>query len=137
MQSENYRAEQQQPNVRRFDNMFGGNDNENDFEITSRLSSDTQLATIEKVEIETERIENIRTENKIDPRVEQRNKLRSLSQFNFSNDQELSMIENVPAYLRHNKSLDTNNGNEEELSRYTGTSEGTYSKNSYLHDNID
>ena len=137
MQSENYRAEQQQPNVRRFDNMFGGNDSENDFEITSRLSSDTQLATIEKVEIETERIENIRTENKIDPRVEQRNKLRSLSQFNFSNDQELSMIENVPAYLRHNKSLDTNNGNEEELSRYTGTSEGTYSKNSYLHDNID
>lgn len=135
-QSESYHTEQQ-PNVRKFDNMFGGNEGDNDFEITSRLNTGTQTATIEKVEVKQAQIENLRNENKIDPRVEQRNKLRSLSQFNFSNDQELSMIENVPAYMRRNKSLDTNTSTEEELSRYSGSSEGTYSKNPYLHDNID
>jgi len=136
-QGESQRAEQQQPNVRRFDNMFGNNNSDNDFEITSRISTTTQTATIEKLEIEQARIENFRSENRIDPRVEQRNKLRSLSQFNFNNDQELSMLENVPAYLRHNKNLETSTNNDEEPSRYTGSSEGTYSKNSYLHDNID
>lgn len=129
-------SENQQPVIKKFDNMFGNNDNDNDFEITSRFSGDTQTATIEKIEVEKATLVTLQPENKIDPRVEQRNKLKSLSQFNFSNDQELSMLENVPAYLRHNKNIDTN-VNDEEMSRYSGSSEGTYNKNPYLHDNID
>ena len=132
------RSGSQQPIVKKYDNMFGSNDSDNDFEITSRLSSNTQAATIEKIEVEVEKATIVtQPENKIDPRVEQRNKLRSLSQFNFNNDQELSMLENVPAYMRRNKNIEANNGNDDEMSRYSGSAEGTYSKNPYLHDNID
>lgn len=128
--------EPQEPTVRKFDNMFGGNDNENDFEITSRLSNNEQVLTINKIETEQATIDTATAEKKTDPRIEQRNKLKSLSQFNFSNDQELSFLENVPAYLRRNKNIESSN-NEDEMSRYSGSSEGSYSKNSYLHDNID
>ncbi len=132
-----YKNEEVQPVVRKYDNMFGGNESENDFEITSRFGNDEQISKINKVETEQATIETEPAEPKTDPRVEQRNKLKSLSQFNFSNDQDLSILENVPAYMRLNKNIESNNDQANEMSRYRGSSEGNYSKNSYLHDNID
>ena len=122
------------PTVRVFDNPFANrNDDDDSFEISN--SSKSPNLQRENAEVETLVLEEPKTKT-YDPKEElKRNRLRALS-LNFKTQKGLEELERQPAYLRRDMNYEEMEP-EDEVSRYTTTSKGISSENSFLHDNVD
>ena len=122
------------PNVRRFDNPFANRNNDDEgFEI----SNSTKVTSLQKEneEVETMVMEEPKVKQ-YDPKEElKRNRLRALS-LNFKTQKGLEELERQPAYMRRDMNYEEMEP-EDEVSRYTTTSKGISSENSFLHDNVD
>ncbi|MBR4392335.1 MAG: cell division protein FtsZ [Bacteroidales bacterium] len=120
------------PTVRVFENPFANRENDDDsFEITNRgNAAGTQLADTDTLVMEEPKAKPY------DPKEElKRNRLRALS-LNFKTQKGLEELERQPAYMRRDMNYEEIE-TEEEISRYTTTSNGISSQNSFLHDNVD
>ena len=120
------------PTVRVFENPFANRENDDDsFEITNRgKAASTQLADTDTLVMEEPKAKPY------DPKEElKRNRLRALS-LNFKTQKGLEELERQPAYMRRDMNYEEIE-TEEEISRYTTTSNGISSQNSFLHDNVD
>ena len=65
-----------------------------------------------------------------------RNRLKALS-LNYRTQKGLEELERQPAYMRRDKNYEEIVTEEEEVSRYSTTSKGISTENSFLHDNVD
>ena len=128
-----FNSEENKPTVKHFDNPFK-EDNDNDgFEITSRVISHEELKAkqVEKVDVVT--LEE--PKRLTDPKEELRKqRLRALS-MNFKTQKGLEELENQPAYMRRN--IDITANGENDLSHYSSSKNGLSLENSFLHDNVD
>ncbi|MCR5014133.1 MAG: cell division protein FtsZ [Bacteroidales bacterium] len=123
------------PGVKVFDNPFlTNNDDDDSFEISNH--SMAASSTLQEVhEVETIVMEEPKAKP-YDPKEElKRNRLRALS-LNFKTQKGLEELERQPAYMRRNKNYEEIE-TEDEVSRYSTTSKGISSENSFLHDNVD
>lgn len=125
--------QESRPSVKHFDNPFH-EDNDNDgFEITSRVITHEELEAKQAVTVNVITMEE--PKKAIDPKEElKKQRLRALS-MNFRTQKGLEELENQPAYLRRNIDLSANDNND--LSHYSSSSNGLSSENSFLHDNVD
>ena len=119
--------------MKHFDNPFL-EDNDNDgFEITSRVITHEELETKHAVKMDVITLEE--PKKAVDPKDELRKqRMRALS-MNFRTPKGLEELENQPAYMRRNIDISTNAGND--LSHYASSKNGLSSENSFLHDNVD
>lgn len=128
-----FNGEESKPSVKHFDNPFQ-EDNDNDgFEITSRVITHEELETkqVEKVNV----VVLEEPKKAVDPKAElKKQRLRALS-MNFRTQKGLEELENQPAYLRRNVDISANDDND--LSHYSSSKNGLSSENSFLHDNVD
>ena len=123
----------EKPMVKVFQNPFRESQSDDSFEITSRIMTREEVTA--KAEKETAVLEAQRAKEN-DPKEElKRQRLRALS-MNFMTQRGLEELENQPAYLRRNIELN-NFDMEDDLSRYSASSKGISSENSFLHDNVD
>lgn len=115
--------------VKRYDNPFRQSNDDEGFEITSRIMT--------QQEVETKAQETVVMElqkNEIDPMAElKRQRLRALS-MNFRTQRGLEELESQPAYLRRDMSIKET---DDDISRYSSSQNGISSANSFLHDNVD
>lgn len=123
-----------EPSVRKFDNPFRNDNNDDEgFEVYSSHSQNENTEMRTEVQHEVAIAEEQAEE--YDPKEElKRQRLRALS-LNFRTQKGLEELENQPAYMRRN--MDINITEDEDLSRYSTSSNGISSENSFLHDNVD
>lgn len=128
-----FNGEESKSTVKHFDNPFL-EDNDNDgFEITSRVITHEELETKHAVKMDVITLEE--PKKAVDPKDELRKqRMRALS-MNFRTPKGLEELENQPAYMRRNIDISTNAGND--LSHYASSKNGLSSENSFLHDNVD
>ena len=128
-----FNGEESKSTVKHFDNPFL-EDNDNDgFEITSRVITHEELETKHAVKMDVITLEE--PKKAVDPKDELRKqRMRALS-MNFRTPNGLEELENQPAYMRRNIDISTNAGND--LSHYASSKNGLSSENSFLHDNVD
>ena len=122
----------EKPVVRVFDNPFHQSNDDEGFEITSRIM--TQEEVTEKAAQETAVLE-AKKAKETDPKEELRKqRLRALS-MNYHTASGLEALENQPAYLR--RDVDINRQADNDLSHYSTSQHGISGQNSFLHDNVD
>ena len=123
---------EEKPVVRVFDNPFHqGNDDEG-FEITSRIMTQEEVTAKAAQEVA---VLEAKKAKETDPKEELRKqRLRALS-MNFRTPRGLEELENQPAYLR--RDVDINSQADNDLSHYTASETGISGQNSFLHDNVD
>ena len=125
-------AEEPTPTVKRYDNPFKHDDDNDGFEITSRFITNEELEARQAVTVSVVEEERPKT---IDPKEELRKqRLRTLS-MNFRSAKGLEELENQPAYLRRN--VDISSSTSEDISHYSSSKNGLSAENSFLHDNVD
>ena len=124
--------EDEKPVVRVFDNPFHqGNDDEG-FEITSRIMTHEEFTAKAAQEVA---VLEAKKAKETDPKEELRKqRLRALS-MNYRTTHGLEALENQPAYLR--RDVDINSQTDNDLSHYSATQNGISGQNSFLHDNVD
>ena len=123
------------PTVKVFDNPFSmSRDDDKGYEFSSQHNN--SLAAQEtQVETSTIVLEEPKAKP-YDPKEElKRNRLRALS-LNFKTQKGLEELERQPAYMRRDSNYEEIIP-EEEVSRYSSTSKGISTENSFLHDNVD
>lgn len=115
--------------VKRFDNPFRENKEDESFEITSRIK------TQQEQEPHAQEIAVMEIQNKtVDPMAElKRQRLRALS-MNFRTQRGLEELESQPAYMRREMTIKEI---DDDISRYSSSQKGISSANSFLHDNVD
>ncbi len=128
-------AQEPRPTVKVFENPFANrNDDDDSFEISNHGKTAAKLQQ-ENAEVETMVMEEPKVKT-YDPKEElKRNRLRALS-LNFKTQKGLEELERQPAYMRRDMNYEEMEP-EDEVSRYTTTSKGISSENSFLHDNVD
>ncbi len=115
--------------VKRYDNPFRQNSDDEGFEITSRFRTQQEL---EAQAQETAVMEIQKKE--IDPNAElKKQRLRALS-MNFRTQHGLEELESQPAYMRRDMDLKEI---DDDISRYSSSQNGISTANSFLHDNVD
>ena len=124
--------EEEKPVVRIFDNPFHqGNDDEG-FEITSRIMTHEEVTAKAAQEVA---VLEAKKAKETDPKEELRKqRLRALS-MNYRTAHGLEALENQPAYLR--RDVDISSQTENDLSHYSASESGISGQNSFLHDNVD
>ena len=124
--------EEEKPVVRIFDNPFHqGNDDEG-FEITSRIMTHEEVTAKAAQEVA---VLEAKKAKETDPKEELRKqRLRALS-MNYRTTHGLEALENQPAYLR--RDVDISSQTENDLSHYSASESGISGQNSFLHDNVD
>jgi len=124
--------EEEKPVVRIFDNPFHqGNDDEG-FEITSRIMTHEEVEAKAAQEVA---ILEAKKAKETDPKEELRKqRLRALS-MNYRTTHGLEALENQPAYLR--RDVDISSQSDNDLSHYSASESGISGQNSFLHDNVD
>ena len=128
-----FNGEESKPSVRHFDNPFRENNDNDGFEITSRIVTHEELETKQEVKVNVITLEE--PKKTIDPKAElKRQRLRALS-MNFRTPKGLEELENQPAYMRRNVDISDNEDNN--LSHYTSSKNGLSSENSFLHKDVD
>ncbi len=125
-----------EPQVKVFDNPFANTVEEDDsFEISNHERNIVYAQTAEVAPVTTITLEDSKTKP-YDPKEElKRNRLRALS-LNFKTQKGLEELERQPAYMRRNNNYEEIE-TEDEISRYSTTSTGTCSENTFLHGNVD
>ena len=121
------------PIVKVFENPFRQNNDEEGFEITSRIMTKEEITAKAAQEVA---ILEAKKAKETDPREElKKQRLRALS-FNFRTQRGLEELENQPAYLRRN--VDINHANiDNDMSHYSASDKGISGQNAFLHDNVD
>ena len=124
------------PQVKVFDNPFAGANEEDDsFEISNQEKHVVYAQSAETAQVTTITLEEPKTKP-YDPKDElKRNRLRALS-LNFKTQKGLEELERQPAYMRRDNNYEEIE-TEDEISRYSTTSTGMWSENSYLHGRVD
>jgi len=123
---------EEKPVVRVFDNPFQQNNDDEGFEITSRIMTQEEVTAKAAQEVA---ILEAKKAKETDPKEELRKqRLRALS-MNYRTTRGLEALENQPAYLR--RDVDINSQTDNDLSHYTATQNGISGQNSFLHDNVD
>ena len=115
--------------VKRFDNPFRENRDDEGFEITSRFMSQQEMEAQaqETVVMEVQKKE-------VDPMAElKKQRLRALS-MNFRTQRGLEELESQPAYMRRDMSIKET---DDDISRYSSSQNGISTTNTFLHDNVD
>ena len=124
---------EESPTVRVFENPFRKANDDDGFEITSRIM--TQEETNAKKEQEIALLEAKKVKE-TDPKEElKKQRLRALS-MNFRTARGLEELENQPAYLRRNVEIN-HSDIDDNLSHYSTSKNGISGENSFLHDNVD
>ena len=121
------------PSVKIFQNPFRQDNEEEGFEITSRIMTQDEITA--KAAQEVALLEAKKAKEN-DPKEElKKQRLRALS-FNFRTQRGLEELENQPAYLRRN--VDINDSNlDNDMSHYSTSNKGISGENAFLHDNVD
>lgn len=115
--------------VKRYDNPFRENNEDDGFEITSRIRTQEEM-TAQAQETAVMEIQKHET----DPNAElKKQRLRALS-MNFRTQRGLEELESQPAYMRREMSIKEI---DDDISRYSSSQNGISSANSFLHDNVD
>ena len=124
------------PQVRVFDNPFANaGDDDDSFEISNTTHHSLYAQASETVQPTTITLEEPKAKP-YDPKEElKRNRLRALS-LNFKTQKGLEELERQPAYMRRDNNYEEIE-TEDEISRYSTTSTGMCSENSFLHGNVD
>jgi len=123
---------EEKPTVRVFDNPFHQNNDDEGFEITSRIMTKEEVT--EKAAQEVAVLE-AKKAKETDPKEELRKqRLRALS-MNYRTPRGMEALENQPAYLR--RDVDILSKADNDLSHYSATENGISGQNSFLHDNVD
>ena len=118
--------------VKVFQNPFRQSNEDEGFEITSRIITREELSV--KTAKDVALLETKKAEP--DPKEElKRQRLRALS-FNFRTPRGLEELENQPAYMRRDMEINNSDINND-MSRYSASKEGISGQNSFLHDNVD
>jgi cell division protein FtsZ len=124
--------EKEKPVVRVFDNPFHQSNDDEGFEITSRIMTREEVAA--KAEQEVAVLEAKKAKES-DPKEELRKqRLRALS-MNYRTTNGLETLENQPAYMR--RDVDIISKTENDISHYSASQDGISGQNSFLHDNVD
>ena len=126
-------AVQKEPkaNVRVFDNPFRTTNDEEGFEITSRIMTREEVTAKANREVAVLEAKQAAP----DPKEElKRQRLRALS-YNFRTPRGLEELENQPAYMRRDVEINSNYDND--ISHYSTSQNGISSQNAFLHDNVD
>ena len=124
--------EEEKPVVRVFDNPFHQGNDDDGFEITSRIMTQEEFTAKAAQEVA---ILEAKKAKETDPKEELRKqRLRALS-MNYRTTRGLEALENQPAYLR--RDVDINSQADNDLSHYSATQNGISGQNSFLHDNVD
>ena len=124
--------EEEKPVVRVFDNPFQQGNEDEGFEITSRIMTHEEITAKAAQEVA---VLEAKKAKETDPKEELRKqRLRALS-MNYRSSHGLETLENQPAYLRRN--VDISNQNDNDLSHYSASESGISGQNSFLHDNVD
>ena len=124
------------PTVKVFDNPFTNNGNDDDSFEFSNYSDNNAHAQREAEAVETMVMDEPKVQQP-DPKDELiRNRLKALS-LNYRTQKGLEELERQPAYMRRDKNYEEIVTEEEEVSRYSTTSKGISTENSFLHDNVD
>ena len=125
-----------EPQVKVFDNPFAGaSDDDDSFEISNQTRNVVYAQSAEISQVTTLTLEETKTKP-YDPKEElKRNRLRALS-LNFKTQKGLEELERQPAYMRRDQNYEEIE-TEDEISRYSTTSTGMCSENSFLHGNVD
>ena len=127
------KREEPKPSLKVFNNPFPDSNDDEGYEITSRIITKEELN--EKAAKEVAVLENKKAQE-IDPIEElKRQRLRALS-FNFRTQKGLEELENQPAYLRRDVNISHIN-EDGDMSRYSTSKDGISGQNSFLHDNVD
>ena len=124
--------EEEKPMVRVFDNPFQQGNEDEGFEITSRIMTHEEITAKAAQEVA---VLEAKKAKETDPKEELRKqRLRALS-MNYRSSHGLETLENQPAYLR--RDVDISNQNDNDLSHYSASESGISGQNSFLHDNVD
>lgn len=124
--------EDEKPVVRVFDNPFQQGNEDEGFEITSRIMTHEEITAKAAQEVA---VLEAKKAKETDPKEELRKqRLRALS-MNYRSSHGLETLENQPAYLR--RDVDISNQNDNDLSHYSASESGISGQNSFLHDNVD
>lgn len=119
--------------LKKFDNPFRQDDDDESFEISSKHNGNFRAET--KTSRETEVITVEKPKNETDPKEElKKQRLRALS-LNFRTQKGIEELENQPAYLR--RDVDIEEKDQDDLSHYSSSKKGISSENPFLHDNVD
>ncbi len=122
-----------QPTVKVFQNPFRQDNDEEGFEITSRIMTKEEVTAKAAQEVA---ILEAKKAKENDPREElKKQRLRALS-FNFRTQRGLEELENQPAYLRRNVDIH-DSSMDNDISHYSTSQKGISSENAFLHDNVD
>ncbi|MBQ6770543.1 MAG: cell division protein FtsZ [Bacteroidales bacterium] len=121
------------PTVKVFQNPFRKDNDDEGFEITSRIMTKEEITAKAAQEVA---ILETKKAKESDPKEElKRQRLRALS-MNFRTQRGLEELENQPAYLRRN--VDINDSNlDNDMSHYATSQNGISGENTFLHDNVD
>ena len=124
--------EEEKPVVRIFDNPFHQSNDDEGFEITSRIMTQEEVTAKAAQEVA---VLEAKKAKETDPKEELRKqRLRALS-MNYRTARGLETLENQPAYLR--RDVDINSEVDNDLSHYSASGAGISGQNSFLHDNVD
>ena len=124
--------EEEKPVVRVFDNPFQQGNEDEGFEITSRIMTHEEITAKAAQEVA---VLEAKKAKETDPKEELRKqRLRALS-MNYRSSHGLETLENQPAYLR--RDVDISNQNDNDLSHYSASESGISGQNSFLHDKVD
>ena len=127
-----YVREEEKTVVRVFDNPFHHSNDDEGFEITSRIMTHEEFTAKAAQEVA---VLEAKKAKESDPREELRKqRLRALS-MNYRSTRGLEALENQPAYLR--RDVDINSHVDNDLSHYSASRSGLSGQNSFLHDNVD
>ena len=122
----------EKPVVRIFDNPFHQSNDDEGFEITSRIMTQEEVTAKAAQEVA---VLEAKKAKETDPKEELRKqRLRALS-MNYRTARGLETLENQPAYLR--RDVDINSEADNDLSHYSASGSGICGQNSFLHDNVD
>ena len=118
--------------VRVFDNPFRQSNDDEGFEITSRIMTHEEFKAKAAQDVA---VLEAKKAKETDPKEELRKqRLRALS-MNYRSTRGLEALENQPAYLR--RDVDINSQADNDLSHYSASRSGLSGQNSFLHDNVD
>ena len=124
--------EEEKPVVRVFDNPFNQSNDDEGFEITSRIMTREEVTAKAAQEVA---VLEAKKAKETDPKEELRKqRLRALS-MNYRTVRGLEALENQPAYLR--RDVDIVSQEDNGLSHYSASESGISGQNSFLHDNVD
>ena len=127
-----YVRQEEKPVVRVFDNPFHQSNDDEGFEITSRIMTHEEFTAKAAQQVA---VLEAKKAKESDPREELRKqRLRALS-MNYRSTRGLEALENQPAYLR--RDVDINSQVDNDLSHYSASQSGLSGQNSFLHDNVD